>query len=78
MKESFDRVTQRVKVNDITYHLEEADQNLTKNEQNNIKKLQKQLIKNDLQKYEKSRREVNVQILDLDELNSRLRIDQVE
>ncbi|CAK85801.1 unnamed protein product (macronuclear) [Paramecium tetraurelia] len=73
--ESLERTMKGLQINGNQYHFDDYDQ---KNviEQTKIKALQKELIKKDLQKYEKSRREVNLQILDLDDMD--LRFEQQE
>ncbi|CAK74510.1 unnamed protein product (macronuclear) [Paramecium tetraurelia] len=73
--ESLQKVIKGLKINENQFHFDDYDQ---KNviEQTKIKALQKELIKKDLQKYEKSRREVNLQILDLDDMD--LRFEQPE
>ncbi|CAD8099372.1 unnamed protein product [Paramecium sonneborni] len=73
--ESLEKAIQGLQINQNQYHFDYQD---SKNniEQTKIKALQKELIKKDLQKYEKSRREVHLQILDLDDMD--LRFEQQE
>ncbi|KAM3129894.1 hypothetical protein pb186bvf_018003 [Paramecium bursaria] len=74
-KDVFKAVTSNLEISSNQTHIE-MDQN--PKEQENIKKLQKQLIQQDLDKLEKQRKQIAVEILELDRMENTLRIDQID
>ncbi|CAD8096937.1 unnamed protein product [Paramecium primaurelia] len=78
VQESFDKIVQNIQIAKET-HLQEDDEYVENEiEKKNIEKVQKQLMKIDCKKLEKKRKQISSEILQLDEIAQKLRIDQID